>query len=156
MRTQSGPSVAQSLVSPVAARRPDLGADPLELAGQVLEARLVLLRRQVRGVRVVERLDHAPDRAVDERLLVDVAAGVAVLDRVVRVPERLEGVGPARRRARLGVDPLADEDAGHEEGATGEDRDDAHRDGQDRRSAPRRRRARAAGPGAGSAIGGWR
>ena len=54
--------------------RADLGADPLELAGQVLEAGLVFLRREIRGVRVVERLDHAPDRA--------------------------RGRGPARRRPR--------------------------------------------------------
>ena len=46
--------------------------------------------RQVRGVRVAERVDHPLDGALDERVAVDLAAGVAVGDGVVGVPERLE------------------------------------------------------------------
>ena len=75
------------------------------------------------------------DRAPDDRLLVDVTAGVPVLDRLVRVPERLERVGPTGRRAGLGVQPLADEDTGHEQRTAGENRDDTDGDGEHRRPA---------------------
>ena len=70
--------------------RGDLRADPLELAADPLQALAVLVGGQVRGVRVAERVDHPPDGALDEDVAVDLAAGVAVVDRVVRVPERLE------------------------------------------------------------------
>src|SRR6266566_6579387 len=87
--------------------RSDLGPDTLELARQVLEPALVLLWRQVGRVRVAEAVDHPLDRATDERLLIDLAAGVAPLDRPIGVPERLELVGLGRRRARLLGRPLA-------------------------------------------------
>ena len=45
----------------------DLGADPLELAADALQALAVLLRGQVRRIRVLEGLDHPADRALDER-----------------------------------------------------------------------------------------
>ena len=56
--------------------------------------------RHVQRVRVAERGDHALDRALDQRLVVDVAAGVALGDAAVGVPERLEGRRLVDGRAR--------------------------------------------------------
>ena len=78
----------RAALRPVGGLGRDLRADALELAADALEGVVVLLRGQVRGVRVAERLDHAADGALDERVAVDLAAGVALVDRVVRVPER--------------------------------------------------------------------
>ena len=91
----------RAALGPVGGLRRDLRADALELAADPLQGVAVLVRGQVRGVRVAERLDHPADGALDDRLAVDLAAGVAVGDRVVRVPERPEGVVLADRRARL-------------------------------------------------------
>ena len=147
-RMHSGPSVAQSLVSPAADRVPISAPIPSNWPEMSCSAGLVFLGREVRGVRILERLDHAPDRALDERFLVDVAAGVAVLDRVVGVPEGLERVGlgspacpAARRSAGRPSTP------GHEQRPAGEDRDDAQGDApastQARRAADRRCHGRA-------------
>ena len=54
-----------------AVHRSDLGTDPLELARDVLERQAELLGREVRGIRVADRLDHASDRALDDRLAID-------------------------------------------------------------------------------------
>jgi hypothetical protein len=56
-------------------------ADPLELAGDRLLEGLRLLRREVVGVRIVERIDDALQRGLVERLLADGLVEV-VLDRV--------------------------------------------------------------------------
>ena len=78
--------------------RPDLRPDPLELAGQVLEALAVLVGRQVGRVGIAERVDHPLDRAADEALLVLAAEGEALEDRVVACP-RTAGSRPRPRRA---------------------------------------------------------
>ena len=110
------------------------------------QAVLELLARQVQRVGVVERGDHALDRALDERLAVDVAAGVALGDGPVGVPERLEGLrlvdGRARRQRRLAAErPARDEQRG-----PGEHGDDRDRDRDERSS----RRPPARRPGRGS------
>ena len=101
---QSGPSVAQPWLT-VGVLRGDLRADALELAADVLEAVAVLIRRQVRGVRVLEGIDHPADGALDQGVAVDLAAGIALGDRVVGVPERAERLVLADRRAGLGPRP---------------------------------------------------
>ena len=63
---------------------------------------LVLLRREVLAVRVAEGREHALDRALDRRLLVDLAAGVALGDGPIRIPERLERLGLTGRGAEGG------------------------------------------------------
>ena len=98
---QSGPSGVQPSV-PSVRLGGDLGADPLELAADALQALAVLLGRQVGGVRVVEGLDHPADGALDERRPIDLAAGVPVVDGVVGLPERLERGRLGGRRARVG------------------------------------------------------
>ena len=104
---------------------PDRRPDPLELAGDALERGLNSSERHVQGVGVVERADHPLDRALDQRLLVDRPTRVAVRDRRVRVPERLEGVGRARRGAGRQRGLAAEREPGDEQGAAGEDGGDA-------------------------------
>ncbi len=116
----------------LAVARPDLGADPLELAGQVLQPLAVLLGGEVGRVGIAERVDHALDRAVDQALLGLAAEGEPLDDRVVAVPERLERRLGRGRRAGLLDAALADEEARDEQGAAGEDRHDDHREGEDR------------------------
>ena len=128
--------------------RPDRRPDPLELAGDALERGLELVGGHVQGIRVVEGADHALDRAFDQRLLVDRPTRVAVRDRRVGVPERLERVRRARRGARGQRGLAAEREPGDEQGAAGEDGDDAERADQD----PEIR----ADPGAGPRRGGRR
>ena len=93
---------------PLAIDGADRRADPLELARDRAQAVLELVAREVQRVRVVERPDHALDRALDERLAIDVAARVALGDRPVRVPERLEGIDLLagwRARGQRGLAP---------------------------------------------------
>src|SRR6185503_5145753 len=72
--------------------RADLRADALERAGDAVERALEVLRAQVRRVGIPDRLDHASDRALDERLALDRLERVALRDRVVHAPERLPGL----------------------------------------------------------------
>ena len=60
------------------------------------------------------------DRALDHRVAIDLAARVALGDRVVRVPERPECLVLADRRARLGRRLAAHRVARHEQRAAGE------------------------------------
>ena len=83
-----------------------------------------------------------------ERLAVDVAAGVALGDRPVRVPERLERVGLVGRRARGQRRLAAERPARDEQRAPGEDGDDRDRD--ERRALDRRRGAARDRPRAGA------
>ena len=117
--------------------RPDLGADPLELSGEALERLLVLLRRVVGGVRVVERLDHPGDRPLREPLRVDRLEGVAAPDRGVGVPEGCPERSLAARRPGSGRGTGAEGVAREEEATPREERDDGQRD------APQRADARA-------------
>ena len=151
-RRQSAPSVVQVEVAPAASTVPIVGADALELARDRAR-RLELLGRQVLRVRVVERADHPLDRALDERLAVDVAAGVAVGDRPVGVPERLERVGLVGGRARGQRGLAAERPAGDEQGAAGEDRDQGEGD-EERAGPPTGRAVRRRG--AGVSTGSWR
>ena len=137
----------RAALGPVGGLGRDLRADALELAADALEGVVVLLRGQVRGVRVTERLDHAADGALDERVAVDLAARVAVVDRVVRVPEGPERGILADRRARLEGGLATHRVAGHEQRAAGEQRDDDDGGHQDRGGATGRRQP--AGPRAG-------
>src|SRR5687768_17576595 len=52
----------------------DLDADALELAADPLEGVVVLLRGEIRGVGVPERVDHPADGALHDRVAVDLAA----------------------------------------------------------------------------------
>ena len=124
-RRQSAPSVRAGAGRARARRRVPIVAPMPSNSPEMPRRRvLVLLRREVRRVRVVERLEHPLDRALDERLAVDVAAGVAVGDRAVGVPERLEGVGSRRRACPASARLAAERVARQEQRAAGEDRDD--------------------------------
>ena len=145
----------------------DLGTDALELAADALEALAVLVRREVRRVRILERVDHPADGALDQGVAVDVAAGIAVVDGVVGVPERAERLVVTDRGPWLRGGLATERVARHEQGAAGEDRDqgDGHR--QDQRPAcgstgmrasparPRRGRPRPAACRPASACQGW-
>ncbi len=120
----------------------DLRPDTLELPADPLQTLAVLGRREVRGVRVAECLDHAADRALDDRRPVDLPARVALRDGLVGVPERTEVVVLADRRPGLEDGLAAHRVAGHEQGGPAHDRHECHGDGQDGQAAgPRRSRA---------------
>jgi len=74
----------------------DLGADALELAGELLREFLAGDGLEEDGVRILERGDHAHERAVEHLLLVDGLGGVPVLDEVPDIPEHPEIDGAAR------------------------------------------------------------
>ena len=120
----------------------DLGADPLELAADPEQALAVFVGGQVGRVRVAERADHAPDRALDDERPIDLAAGVAVVDRVVGVPERLERLGLRRAACRARRRP-----GGPASSPTGR---------APSRPGPRPARSRSARNGIGAAAGGRR
>ena len=88
-RSAGRPSPIGVQATPVAVLGRHLGADALELAGDARQARSVLVGGHVRGVGVIERVEHALDGALDERSWLEVA-DVLRGDLAVRLPERLE------------------------------------------------------------------
>ena len=102
---QAAPSGVQPSV-PSSAFGRDLGADALELPADPLQALAIVVRRQVGRIRVPEGADHPPDGALDELVRVDRAARVPVGDRVVGVPERLEGGSSAMPASRARSRPV--------------------------------------------------
>ena len=134
MNAQPSPMAAQA-PSPLTRRRLDLGADPFELAGQALERLAVLLRAEIGRERVVEGADHPADRSVDQLLVIDRPTGVVLGDRPVGVPERLERGRLVDRRARGRRLEGSEGEAGHEQGAAGQDGDDDEREMHARRPA---------------------
>ena len=127
----------------------DLGADALELPADALQALAIVVRRQVGRIRVLEGADHPPDGALDQGVRVDAAARVPVGDRVVGVPERLEGGSLRGRRAGVGAGLSAEGVAGHEQRRPAEQDDQHHGDRDERSAALRGWRAKV---GAGTAV----
>ena len=106
--------------------RGHLDADAGELAATGRSSVLaVLLLGQVLRERIVEGVEQAADRALDEEMLVDLA-DVVLGDVVVRVPERPEQVLVVLGRARRGAGQAAQREAGDEErrAADGDDQED--------------------------------
>ena len=149
-RVTTAGSRARAACSPSCHRRPrraDLGADALELAVDALEALDVVVRAEVAEYGSPSDSIMPRIAPCDDASLVDVAAGVAVADRVVGVPERLEG---RRRRAAAcpGRPALARPRrvAGDEQRRAGQDDDEG--DGDRRAPATLRPAARCDGRGA--------
>ena len=141
---QSAPRVVQADVAPARSTVPIVAPMPSNWPGDPLQGRLELVGRHVQRVGIAERADHALDRALDQRLAVDVAAGVAVGDRGVRVPERLERLGVARRGAGRQRRLPAEREPGEEQHRPGEHGDEGDGTEQDARPIRRRIRRRAA------------
>ena len=152
-RRQSAASVVQVEVAPAASTVPIVA--PIPSNSPEIERRLSLNSSLVRyseygssSAPIIPLI--APSI---ERLAIDVAAGVALGDRPVRVPERLERVDLVRGRARGQRGLAPQRPARDEQRASGEDRDD--RDGDEERARPPtwravRRRAQASATGSGA------
>ncbi len=93
-----------------------LGADAAEAAGQVAQRLLVLLRRHVAGVRILDAvLEHATDCALGQPVRIQVV-DVLALQPVVGLAKRGEGLVGGGAAARAGS-PAGQEAADEEHGA---------------------------------------